>query len=116
MHKRFKLLEIVSAVLIPFIAGMFTITPYSAWIIGILGIVVAVAAGADSLCKFQENWIQYRTTSETLTHEKYLYLTKSAHYSDFSKEEDAFINLVKRVESLISKENTQWANKSKTKK
>lgn len=83
--------------------------PYSAWVIGSLGVVIAVSVAAGSLYKFQENWIQYRTTAETLKHEKYLYLTKSAPYN----EENAFIQLVQRIESLISKENTQWSRYAK---
>ena len=104
-HNLLKLAEIISASFIPFIAGMTDNIPYSAWIIGGLGVVIAVSAGAGSLYKFQENWIQYRTTAETLKHEKYLYLTKSPPYN----EENAFMHLVERIENLISKENTQWA-------
>ena len=108
-YKRLRLTEIISASLIPFLAGMKDTIPYSAWVIGSLGIVIAVSVAAGSLYKFQENWIQYRTTAETLKHEKYLYVTKSPPYN----EENAFIQLVQRIESLISKENTQWSRYAK---
>jgi len=103
-HKSLKIIEIVSASIIPFVAGMNENIPYSNWILGISGILIAVITAISALCKFQENWIQYRTISETLKHEKYLYLTKVYPYDSSS----SFDLLVKRVESLISKENTQW--------
>ena len=110
-HKLLRLTEIISAALIPFLAGMVGKIPYSTWIIGSLGVVIAVCAGASSLWKFHENWIQYRTSAETLKHEKYLYLTKSYPYNEENKE-NALNYFVKRVENLISKENTQWARLS----
>jgi hypothetical protein len=103
-YKRLRLLEIISAAIIPFLAGMGENITYSAWIIGGLGVVIAISASSSSLYKFQENWIQYRTIAETLKHEKHLYLTKSPPYH----EENAFIQLVQRVEALISQENSQW--------
>ena len=103
-HKRLRLIEIVLASIIPFLAGMKNNIPYSEWIIGGLGVIIAGTAAAISLYKLQENWIQYRTTAETLKHEKFLYLTKTTPYTS----ENSFTQLVQRVESLISKENYQW--------
>ena len=62
--KLLRLVEIVSAALIPFIAGMGDKILYNAWIVGGLGVLIAVAAATSSLFKFHENWIQYRTTVE----------------------------------------------------
>lgn len=103
--KRLRLLEIVAAAIIPFLAGIGTSIPYYSIIIGGLGVIIAVSAGLSALYKFHENWIEYRTTSETLKHEKYLYQAKCSPYNS----EDAFCRLVQRVEGLISKENTQWS-------
>jgi hypothetical protein len=47
-----------------------------------------------------------------LKHEKYLYLTKTEPYDG----EDAFNELVKRVEDMISKENTRWSQYIKKQK
>ena len=66
--------------------------------------IIAVSTGVSSIYKFHENWIEYRTTAETLKHELYLFETKSPPYD----KENAFQELVQRVESLISKEHTQW--------
>ncbi len=105
-HKLLKIIEIISAASITFLAGMSKDITYSEWYIGILGILIAVSSGASSLYKFQENWIQYRTTAETLKHEKFKFLTKAEPYRDDS---NAFLILVDRIESLLSKENTQWS-------
>ena len=103
--KRLRLVEISAAAIIPFLAGIGPVFPYYQLVIGALGVVIAISAGLASLYKFHENWIEYRTTSETLKHEKYLYLARCSPYDS----NDAFCKLVQRVEGLISKENSQWS-------
>lgn len=106
-----RIIEITFAAIIPFIAGLGEKIPYNAFIIGSCGIIISISAGLSALNKYHENWIEYRTTSESLKHEKYLFLTKTNPYDS----ENAFQQLVIRVESLISKENSQWSKYSKTK-
>jgi hypothetical protein len=103
--KRLKILEITSAAIIPFLAGIGASLPYYSVIIGVLGVVIAISAGVSAIYKFHENWIEYRTISETLKHEKYLFQTKCSPYH----QENSFFHLVQRVEALISKENSQWS-------
>ncbi len=103
--KGLRLLEIISAALIPFLSGMGDKIAYSQWLIGGLGVLIAVAAAITALFKYQENWIEYRTTAEQLKHEKYIYLANAKPYDT----EDKFLLLVERIESLISKENSAWA-------
>jgi hypothetical protein len=74
--KGLRLLEIIAATIIPFLAGIGSIIPYYLIIIGVLGVIIAVSAGLSALYKYHENWIEYRTTSETLKHEKYLFQAK----------------------------------------
>lgn len=109
--KSLRTIEIVSAAIIPFIAGFSESIPCGTIIIGFLGVFIAVCAGLAALNKYQENWLTYRTTCETLRHEKYLFITKAKPYD----ENGAFNNFVVRVESLVSKENTQWARSVKEK-
>ncbi len=105
--KALRVIEIVAAATIPFLAGYATDSePQLKVIIGLLGVVIAFVAGYISLNKFQEIWIEYRTTSETLKHHKFLFLTKSSPYDG----DDAFQALVQTVEALISKENSNWNN------
>ncbi len=103
--KWLRVTEIICASLIPLLSGLSSSINYSEWIIGVLGVVIAISAAASGIYKFQENWIQYRTSSETLKHEKYLYITNSTPYVG----DDKFEMLVIRIESLISKENSNWS-------
>ncbi len=117
--KRLRLAEIVAAATIPFLSGMGTTVPgvgttdgrLQLVVVGLLGMLVAVAAAAISLFKFQENWIQYRTTAEQLRHERFLFLTSVAPYNTA----ESFALLVERVENLISRENSLWAQSAQQK-
>lgn len=46
------------------------------------GIVIAFSNFLQSINKYHENWIQYRSTAEILKHERYLYLTRSGGYAN----------------------------------
>ncbi len=110
--KRLRVVEILFATSIPFLVSYITLeTGILKVIVGAMGVVVALVSGLVTLYRFQENWIEYRTTSETLKHEKYLYLTQSAPYDG----DQPFRLLVERVEATISKENTNWAQLTREK-
>jgi hypothetical protein len=101
-----QLTQLVMASLIT-LSGIFAPDDYP-WIyftIPVLGAVIAMLSGALGLFKFEENWLEYRTTTESLRYEKYLFLTNSTPYDV----ETPLNLLVSRVEILISKENTNWA-------
>jgi hypothetical protein len=66
---------------------------------------VAVLASALKTFKFHENWINYRTTSETLKKEMHLY---RAGVGEYSNAKDREVLFVERVESVISCDNTLW--------
>ena len=73
--KRLQVIAILSASTIPFLSGYSSGEGATIRIcIGILGLVVAAITATLSLYKFQEHWLEYRTTCESLRHEKYLYL------------------------------------------
>ena len=107
--KRLRLLEIIAAALIPFLSGLTVSKPEfnlpGTIIVGGLGMAIAIIAGVLSLGQHQEHWIEYRTVCESLKKEKILFETGVEPYSG----EDAFRMLVQKVETLISKENTNWA-------
>jgi hypothetical protein len=101
-----RVVEITCAALIPLLAGYTKQgPPYLSIATGALGVAVAIAAGISALLKFQEQWIKYRTTAESLKKEKYLFLTKVEPYNT----DDPLPMLVQRVETLVSQENTNWA-------
>jgi len=114
LYKRFRIVEIIAAACIPFLAGFSSKSetiPFL-WIIGILGVLVTVFSGILMLYKFNERWIEYRTTSESLKHHKYLFLTRTNPYND----ENAFSLFVSNVEGLISEENSKWTIQMRDKK
>ena len=114
--KRIKMVEIASAALIPFLSA-FSFSRMM-WVTGGLGVLITVLEGMLHLNQYQQNWIAYRSTSESLKHEKYVYLGKASPYASAV---DPHALLAERIESLVSQEHAKWASvqqqepKSKTK-
>ncbi|UCF92440.1 MAG: DUF4231 domain-containing protein [Desulfobacterales bacterium] len=107
-YKSLTIIQMGSGVAIPFFTSFIAASnPLLKIIVGLLGLTVAIISGLLNIYKFQENWIQYRTTAESLKHEKYLYLTRSDPYHS----ENAFQMFVLRVEDLISQEHSKWTEK-----
>ncbi len=104
-YKTLRIIEIVGAALIPLIAGFLPSIPYGSLVVATLGVVVSVCAALLGLGHYQENWAEYRTTAESLKHQKYLFLTRSAPYDT----DKAFSLFVQCIEGLASKENTAWS-------
>lgn len=117
MYKRLILVEIILSVSIPFLTSYATDkNPEIKIVIGVMGIGIALIAGIMNLYKFNENWINYRKTSEVLKQEKFLFLSKSGVYDDDKSTNIAYNSLVTRVESIISTENSNWEKKRPKKK
>ena len=66
---------------------------------------IAGVQGVSALCKFHETWLNYRTTAETIRKEIHFY---RAGIDEYATANDTKALFVKRVESLISRENTMW--------
>jgi Protein of unknown function (DUF4231) len=106
-QRRFKLLKIVvisAAALIPFLAGLPRVP---IWVMGALGVVIAIVEGVQQLNQYHANWISYRSTCEALKHEKFLYLGNSGPYG---VARDPHALLAERIESLVSQEHAKWAS------
>lgn len=71
-----KGLIILFSATIPLIAGLEFCSTIKNITVGILGSLIAILSGLSGLLKFQEKWSEYRTTSETLKHEKYYFKQK----------------------------------------
>jgi hypothetical protein len=82
------------------------------WLTVIISIILAIGTTALKTFKFQENWVNYRTVSEMLKKEKHFY---DADVGDFARTKDKEALFVKRVEALISQENTQWGDDNRRK-
>lgn len=105
-YKNLKRVVIVLSASIPLCVGFIPDHKVWATIVGVIGVIITGIEGWLSLTKYHENWIEYRSICETLRHEKYMYLTKTGVYDN----DDSFKLLVERVESIISRENLNWAN------
>lgn len=105
IFKRIKMTEIFSAAFIPFIAASHF--PYASSITSGLGVLITVLEGALHLNQYQQNWIAYRSTCESLKHEKYVYLGKAQPYAGIP---DPHALLAERIESLVSQEHAKWAS------
>jgi hypothetical protein len=101
-----KVLIIVFSATIPLVAGLEFCPTIKNIVLGILGSLIAILSGLSGLLKFQEKWTEYRTTSETLKHEKILFQTKTRPYNE---ESEPFKFLVTRTENLVSKEHSAWS-------
>ena len=107
-YKGLRTVQFAAAALIPFLTGVLTTEGVaSKLVVGLLGVAIAIITATLDLFRFQEHWIEYRTTSETLKKERLLFLTESDPYGH--EISTRFQLLVQRVEGLISKENSNWA-------
>lgn len=105
-YKIIQIIEIISAAAIPILVPYVETGNWASLTVAILGGLIAVLEAFCRLCKFHENWIQYRTTAELLKYHKYLYQTKSAPYNDQAETvENVF---VRTIEAIISSENNTW--------
>ena len=110
---RLSIIEVILGVSIPFLTPYVSDSTLKLKIcLGLIGMVIAAITALLAILKFQENWMEYRTTCESLRHEKYLYLTKAENYAG----DEAFDLFVQRIESLISKENSAWVGRIKNTK
>ncbi len=110
----FIILQITTLVA-PASVPVFAIFSGGMWarvIVAVLGSATAITTGIVLLYQFREHWIEYRTTAESLKHEKYLYQTSTDPYVG----DDSFSMFVERVEALVSQENTVWKQRLKTQK
>ena len=104
-YKRIKVVEILAAASIPMLSALKP--PHAMWVTGGLGVLITVLEGMLHLNQYQQNWIAYRSTCESLKHEKYVYLGKASPYANAV---DAHALLAERIESLVSQEHAKWAS------
>lgn len=72
----FKGSIIVFSSAIPLVAGIEMFSQTKNILLAILGSLISIFSGVSGLLKFQEKWTEYRTTSETLKHEKFYFKPK----------------------------------------
>jgi Protein of unknown function (DUF4231) len=107
---RMKIVEIVAAALIPFLAAL-NFRDF-VWLkaslngtIAALGVLITILEGFLHLNQYQQLWSAYRSTCEALRHEKYAYIGNASPYT---KAADPHALLAERTESLVSQEHARW--------
>ena len=108
MYRRFQWAVIVLSAITPVLVAIVAIRPevkVTSWPAVVISAIVAIGTTALKTFKYQENWINYRTTCETLRKEIHFYNASVGEYKDTDDREALF---VERVEALISRENTMW--------
>ena len=87
---------------------------WSTGLTALLGALVIVAKGIDSLWEFDKNWSNYRQAAENLKRERRLYINAVGPYEN-CKDEDSLFNLfVKRIEEVLAaEEKLFWKNNDK---
>jgi uncharacterized integral membrane protein len=110
MYRFFQLSVIILAAITPVLVAIAPET--NRWPAVIIAALVAIGTIILNTSKYQENWINYRTTAETLRKEIHFYRVGLGDYRDSEDREALFIE---RVESLISRENIMWSTTQKPK-
>jgi hypothetical protein len=102
-YRRLKIITLVSGALIPALAMVQGFQPVAAG----LGVVIVIVEGLQQLNQYQNNWTSYRSTCESLKHEKYLFLAEAGPYATVEK---PISLLAERIEGLVSQEHAKWVS------
>lgn len=103
--KRIKVVEILAAATIPFLAALNF--PRQNLVTAGLGVLITILEGLLHLNQYQQNWTTYRSTCEALKHEKFVYLGKAGPYANVP---NPHALLAERVEATVSQEHAQWTS------
>lgn len=111
IYKRFQWIVIILSALTPVLVAFGS--RYLDWVAIFISSLVAILTSALKTFRYQEHWLNYRTTCETLKKEKTYYDAEVGAYSDAEYKDKIF---VERIESLISQENTTWLSTAQQKR
>ena len=106
LYRVFQSYAMLAAVAIPV---LLSIDDFRLIIVSGLAASVAGVEAITALFRFHENWVNYRTTAETLKKEIHFYRARVGEYADAP---DPKVLFVERVEALISREHTMWLSTS----
>jgi len=74
----------------------------------ILGAVVVLTKGLESIGRYQENWGGFRKASEGMKREYRLFINNAGDYGDAEGEDEAYRWFVEAVEKVIAEEQNQF--------
>lgn len=101
-YKKLKLTTIILAVSLPLVSAYLL-----AWVSGVFGVVIAIIEAVQTINQHHDNWFLYRSTCESLKHEKYLYLALAGPYEGVDNPQQV---LAERLEKTVSQEHARWVD------
>jgi hypothetical protein len=105
---RLRVAVVVIAALIPLTISIIgTASTLTAPLLYSLSLLLITTEAILSSLNLQENWINYRTTSEALKKEREFFRTRTGPYHR-ENTDNPETRFVERVEELISSENRVW--------
>jgi hypothetical protein len=105
-----RTISVVGSVIVPVVANTLPGYPDTArWLTTIISLVVSVSVALDSAFHFGDQWKNYRSTEQFLSHEKFLFNTGNGPYKE-KQPGEAFEILVDRCETQIAAENSATLN------
>jgi hypothetical protein len=107
-YKRLKFCQIGLATSIP-LSSLLTSEWLARWIAASAGSLIALMEGVQHMNQYSTLWVTYRSTSELLKHEKFLFLSEAGPYRGLT-EKERFVLLAERVEERVSTEDAKWTD------
>ena len=99
-----RFVSVVAAALVPVLVNVKF--PYVDVVTTILSVLVVLLVSLESVFHFREQWVNSRSTSETLRKEYFQFTSSEGRYAEMDKEPTkAFRLFVGRVEAMIEAEN-----------
>lgn len=114
LFRSFKAFTLVAAAAIPFSASLSAAGFSTAdagpgglttFVAGLLGAAIVVVEGLQQLFQWQQNWLNYRSTSESLDRERSLFLVGAGSYLDVPNPR---VLLAERIEQIMGQEHSKW--------
>jgi len=102
---RLRILEILLGTSITILSPFARSLDWVPLLLALAGGGVAVSSSVLALNRNQENWIRYRSLTEHLKREKYLFLTGASPYD---KEAEPYKAFVRIAEDLMLAERVAW--------
>jgi len=104
MYVRLKATQLILAAAIP-VVSVAAASDKQRWTSAALGALIGIIEGFLQLGQFQQNWLLYRTTRESLKREEFLHDAGAGPYAGVANADGLF---VERCDAIMSGENSKW--------
>jgi hypothetical protein len=105
-HFFLRTMQLLFASAIPVTQILMSGTP-SRVTAGVLGALIAILQGVDSLHRYGEHYVAWRATAQDLFRERFLFSAQSGPYANIPQDQ-ALVLLATRVDAIEATENQQW--------